>query len=359
MAKYRKSKLPSLCLHKRSGRGYVTDPRNGKVIYLGAHGTAACEKAYREWIADYIKATGAAPVRSEAPASLGGLMTVWLADVDLRCRKITGKRTGEYSVCDRAHSLVGEMGMEGLPLADFNRNHIYQIRDHLLAKGLSRKTIHEYIRRIIRACSFAESREWMDTNQFLRLSRWDKLRPGDAPASKEVQPVSEYHLKRMFLRLPKKWRPVFILHLYSGCRTENALAVRAEEVDTSTKPWIFRPVQHKGRHRGHALEIMLGPKVREALAPFIKKLATGNLWRDKGEILHQTYRKAFARACEAAKVPNISPQQIRHTAASFLVNQGVPEAVIASILGHRPGSITQRYAKVEDKVRAKVVEKFG
>jgi hypothetical protein len=37
----------------------------------------------------------------------------------------------------------------------------------------------------------------------------------------------------------------------------------------------------------------------------------------------------------------------------------VPEAVIASILGHRPGSITQRYAKVEDKVRAKVVEKYG
>ena len=359
MAKYRKSKLPSLCLHKPSGQGYVTDPRDKRVVYLGRHSTADCERAYREWIAEYIKATGRTASRADAPASLGGLMTIWLAEMDKKCRKVTGKHTGEYSVCDRAHSLVGEVGLEGLPLKDLNRNHIYQIRDHLLAKGSARKTIHEYVRRIIRACSFAENREWLDTNQFLRLSRWEKLRPGDAPPPKELEAAGEYHLKRMFLKLPVKWRPIFILHLFSGCRTENALAIRAEEIDCSKKPWVFKPVQHKGRHRGHSLEIMLGPKCREALKPFIKETSSGNLWRKKGEIMHQTYRKAFARACEAAGVPNISPRQIRHTAASFLVNNGVPESVIASILGHRPGTITQRYAKVEDKARAKVVEKFG
>ena len=360
MAKYKKSgKLPKLCVHKASGRGIVTDPRTGKMVYLGMHGTAECEKSYKEWIASYIKETGATPIRVDAPASIGGLMNIWLLDVDKRCRKITGKHTGEFSVCQRAHKVLGEVGLEAVALKDFNRNHIYQIRDHLLTEGKSRKTIHEYIGRIIRACAFGDSREWMDTNQFLRLSRWDRLRPGDAPAPKVLTAVSKHDLMRLYLKLPAQWRPIFILHLYTGCRTENALAIRAEEIDTSKKPWVFKPAQHKGRHRGHSLEILIGPKAREALKPFIAKVASGCLWRSKGEIMHQTYRKAFSRACEFAGIHPISPRQIRHTAASFLVNEGVSEAIIGAILGHRPGSITQRYAKVDDKAKAKVVEKYG
>lgn len=360
MAKYKKSgRLPKLCVHKASGRGIVTDPRTGKMVYLGMHGTAECDKAYKAWIAEFIKDTGAAPVRVDAPASMSGLMNLWLLDVDKRCRKVTGKHTGEFAVCQRAHKVLGEVGLADMPIKDFNRNHIYQIRDHLVAQGKSRKTVHEYIARIIRACAFGESREWVDTNQLLRLSRWDRLRPGDAPAPKPMEAVSPHNLMRLYLKLPTQWKPIFILHLFTGCRTENALAIRAEEIDTKAKPWIYRPVQHKGRHRGHSLEILIGPRAREALKPFLKKTASGSLWRAKGEILHQTYRKAFSRACEAARIEQISPRQIRHTAASFLVNEGISEAIIGSILGHRPGTITQRYAKVSDLSRSKIVEKYG
>lgn len=360
MAKYKKSgRLPKLCRHKASGRGIVTDPRTGSQVYLGIHGTPECEKAYKDWIAEYIKETGKPAIRVDAPQSIGGLMSIWLNDVDKRCRKADGRHTGEFAVCQRAHKVLGEVGLEAISLKDFNRNHIYQIRDHLVALGRSRKTVHEYIGRIIRACSFAESREWMDTNQFLRLTRWDRLRPGDAPAPKVLAAVSPHNLMRLYLKLPVQWRPIFILHLFTGCRTENALAIRAEEIDTSKKPWVYRPVQHKGRHRGYLLEILIGPRAREAIKPLLQKASSGCLWRAKGEIMHQTYRKAFSRACEAARIEQVSPRQIRHTAASFLMNNGIQEATIGSILGHRPSTITQRYAKVDDKTKANVVEKYG
>jgi integrase len=360
MTKYKKSgRLPKLCIHKASGRGIVTDPRTGRQTYLGLHGTAECDKAYKDWIAEFIRDTRATPARVDAPAFTGGLMSLWLLDVDKRCRKVTGKHTGEFAVCQRAFKVIGEIGLAEVPVKDFNRNHIYQIRDYLVAAGKARKTVHEYIARIIRAFAYGESREWVDTNQFLRLSRWDRLRPGDAPAPKIMQPVTPHQLMRIYLKLPLAWRPIFVLHLYTGCRTENALAIRAEEISTDHEPWSYRPVQHKGRHRGHVLEILIGPRARAAIKPFMKKVASGSLWRAKGEILHQTYRKAFGRACQAARIETISPRQLRHTAASFLVNEGVSEAVIGSILGHRPTTITQRYAKIDDKVKGKVVEKYG
>ena len=186
------------------------------------------------------------------------------------------------------------------------------------------------------------------------------MRPGDAPASKKVEPIPHYHLWRIYAKLSRTWRAIFTLQLFTGCRVENALRMRFAEVDTSQKPWVFRPEQHKNRHRGDTLEILLGPKARAAIKPFLKK-AEGklSLWRTKRDIMHQTYRTAFRRACEAARVPNYTPRQMRHTAASFLVNEGIPEATIGAVLGHKAATITQRYAKVSDATKAKIVERYG
>jgi integrase len=57
-------------------------------------------------------------------------------------------------------------------------------------------------------------------------------------------------------------------------------------------------------------------------------------------------KKAFARACTRARLAGVTPHTLRHTAAVWMAEAGVPMSEIAQYLGHADDRITQRvYAK--------------
>lgn len=57
-------------------------------------------------------------------------------------------------------------------------------------------------------------------------------------------------------------------------------------------------------------------------------------------------KKGFAKACERAGLDDVSPHVLRHTAASWMAEAGVPLVDIARFLGHTNPSVTYRvYAK--------------
>ena len=71
-----------------------------------------------------------------------------------------------------------------------------------------------------------------------------------------------------------------------------------------------------------------------------------------------------------AKIPHYTPRQVRHTAATYLIDRMVPEPIIGAIMGHHgkgdddsmstgSGTITGRYAAVPRRRVESVVEKWG
>ena len=50
----------------------------------------------------------------------------------------------------------------------------------------------------------------------------------------------------------------------------------------------------------------------------------------------------LARACRAAKIPRVSPNDLRRTFASLLVQDGVPLDVVAKLLGHSSAAMVYR-----------------
>ncbi len=59
------------------------------------------------------------------------------------------------------------------------------------------------------------------------------------------------------------------------------------------------------------------------------------------------YRAAFEHAVKRAQLANFSFHGLRHSAASYLVQMGVPLIVVSEILAHSSVTMTQRYAHLD------------
>lgn len=80
------------------------------------------------------------------------------------------------------------------------------------------------------------------------------------------------------------------------------------------------------------------------------------------QVMEQPYRffrKAFETACRDAGLRNFSLYGLRHSAASYLIMNGVDIRTVAEIMGHRNISQTMRYTHFLDEHRVKAVEAIG
>lgn len=94
----------------------------------------------------------------------------------------------------------------------------------------------------------------------------------------------------------------------------------------------------------------------------VARLAAGTAWQDRaglvftdavgGPILPEYVSHAFARARVVAGLPTATLHQLRHTAATMLLAEGVPLAVISEWLGHSGIAVTMaHYAAVVPALR--------
>jgi integrase len=92
-----------------------------------------------------------------------------------------------------------------------------------------------------------------------------------------------------------------------------------------------------------------------------ERLALGPGWAETGlvavnidgsPIWPETYSKAFAAHCAAAGVPVIRPHDVRHTAATVLLDSGTTPSATAKWLGHDPAITLRVYGHVYDDALA-------
>jgi len=367
-----------MCFHRAGGYAYVTDPRDHRQIYLGAIGSLESNAKYAEWIQDFLRETAAPSIASiNAPKFIGELVASWLEYCLRTYRRKDGRPTGEVGICTRAAELLTPMADQ--PIRELTRGHLLALRDELIARGVSQQTIKHYISRIVRCFRWGSQRDWVPEDQAVRLAQIPPLRGDQGKRAEVVRGIPRSDLFKLYREMPEPWKPVFLWHLFTGQRVETAIAVSREQIDTRRVPWVYSPLQHKGVAKGIPLHILVGPRARNVLAPIISQTPKGLLFPGRSALPGTTYRgprqysgyaTAMERACKRAGIPHYTPRQLRHTAATFLVDKGVPEAIIGAILGHTgakdsaaigsgSGTITGRYAAVPRRRVEAVVEKWG
>jgi integrase len=390
----RLTKLPKYRLYRPKNLGVVRI--DGRDHYLGTHDTPESHERYRRLVAEWLAAGRVAPPTSaDAPTpvetlTVGEMIVAYWRHAERYYRGRDGRPTQELNNMRDAlnplrrlygHTPAGEFG----PLA------LRSVRREMIRAGLARTTVNARINRVRRVFRWAASHELIPGSVTEKLATVEGLRRGRSEARdpEQVSPAPVEHVEAALPFMPRPVAAMVRLQLYTGCRTGEVLAMRGGDLTPGQPNWEYRPASHKNAWRGKDRTIPLGPKAQAIVKGFLKPDLDAFLFspRDVVAELHarrsqqrrtkrtpseetrrcqaspgeghgrrydrRSYRQAIVRACRKAGVPEWSPLQLRHTAATAIrAKYGLEAAQV--ILGHAKADTTEIYAE-RDLARAHAI----
>lgn len=234
---------------------------------------------------------------------------------------------------------------------DLKRSHIEAWLQKRLEAGLATKTVHsEYS--LIKACLLeAVELEIPLSPHLFRIQppKLPTLLPRFLPpaASQSLQQTvrQETENDSFEAALDRAW---FLMLFQTGVRCSELLDLRLGDLDFSQRRLFI----NSGKN-GDERVAYLTPALTASLARYLACRPANDddhLWLlADGTPLQGnqvSYRlKKWGDACSV----NVSPHRLRHTFATQLVNQGMPLASVAKLLGHRKLDMTQHYARLYER----------
>lgn len=370
---------PKYCRHKGSGQACVW--LNGKRIYLGVHGSEESKKRYKQIVADFLQnKIEPAPCRESGQITCRQLIVAFTNHIDLKYIK-DGSPTSEPRAFRVALQTVMDL-YEDLPALDFGPSRLKACRQRLVEADYVRDWVNSYTRRIIQCWKWGVSEELVPETTWRALTSVEALRRGQARDNEPIKPVP----LRDVVATMKKLSPIVAcmvrVQLRTGARPGEICNMRGEEIDRTGDIWRFTPGHHKTEHHGRFRIIAIGPKAQRALGEFIKDEGLifnsheSRLWwiNEKNPIRDGVqpklfrkapkaftvgnYGQAIRRACAKARVPEWSPNQLRHTAAT-LIRKHFGLEKTKSVLSHSATSTTEIYAERSFQEAADIARVLG
>ncbi|MGZ6363683.1 MAG: tyrosine-type recombinase/integrase [Ktedonobacterales bacterium] len=300
------------------------------------------------------------PVQRDERLTTRAYLSDWIVRVRATLRPSTHRRYASH-----VQRAIGAFG--SIALTKLAPQHIERLYARLMADtGLSSTTVHQLHAVLHNAFDDAMRKGLVQRNVC------DLVTP---PAKRRHEmTVWTPEQARMFLDTLRKeksrYEPLFVLALHTGMRQGELLGLRWRDVDldagtvqvvttlatTSAMPGaqlaerLGAPKTARSRRR-----IKLAPACVEALRAHRvrqaeERLAIGPRWEDHGLVFPNIYgrpmgdsllrRKTFTPLIERAGVPRIRFHDLRHTAATLLMREGVHPRVVAEMLGHSSIAIT-------------------
>ena len=187
---------------------------------------------------------------------------------------------------------------------------------------------------------------------------WSKVKPYEKVDHARIRFLTDDEAQRLVNASPTDLRELIHAALLTGSRRGELAALRVADVNLKTAQ-IYIAQSKSGRPRHIPLNL-------EGLEHF-KKNIIGKIGdelvftrKDGSKWGHNTHVRALKMACNIAKVkPMVSFNELRHTYASMLINNGVELPVISKLLGHVDTRITlKHYAHLADKTLTAAVTKL-
>ncbi len=193
-----------------------------------------------------------------------------------------------------------------------------------------------------------------------RAVDWEKLvRNPAARVKKFREPNAKERIltivetERMLAEASEDLRPVLVVALNTGMRKSEILSLRWKDVDF-VKGFIHIADSKSGRSR----DIPMNSPVFETLHD---RSRAREFVFENPETKARTLdvRTAFKGACRRAEIKGVRFHDLRHTAASRMVEAGIDLVTVSKILGHASIQMTMRYAHPTPENMRLAVQRLG
>lgn len=151
-------------------------------------------------------------------------------------------------------------------------------------------------------------------------------------------------------------RPVIITALNTGMRKAEILDLKWSDVDLTNSYIIINQTNSKSKKQR---KIPINSFLKKLLIELkLKSVQSEYVYHDnKGQKIN-TIRTAFTAACRRANLKGLRFHDLRHTAATRMVESGANIVAISKILGHSDIKTTMRYTHPEDSLKG-ALESLG
>ena len=383
--------------YAKSGK-YACVCHNGKKISLGRHGSPESKIAYKRFLAEWSNPT-LCPSKGEKDVTVKELAGTFLdhAKATLGSTNYSHYRT---AIMEFLVELYGD-----IPVEEFKPSCLKAVRAQLIQarkKGkprFCRIMINDYARRFVALFKWGVEEELVKPETWAALKIVKPLPEGypgtfDNP---EREDVSDDVIRRTLPFLPPILQTMIKIQRLLGCRPSEVFNMRVGEIDKDSDPelWLYRLSHHKMEKKSKRRRkkvLVLSKLEQELLMPYLEgkdpaaavfspnvamqernaekranrksKPTPSQRAREKeraakpsryAEFYNKgSYRRAVLYAINKAnrqlpdgeKLPQWTPYQIRHTAATMMeLEVGFDEAQY--LLDHASPDVTARYAHAQ------------
>jgi integrase len=222
--------------------------------------------------------------------------------------------------------------LAGMELTNINRALIDRIIEAKLAEGVTNATVNRHlalVRAILRRCH--REWEWLDRAPAVRLLK---------EPTERIRFLTRDQAMALLKELPEHLRDMATFSLATGLRAANVTGLTWQQVDLERKQAWVHPDQAKGRKaipvpfNDAAMDVVQRQKGQHAVKVFTYE----------GEPVGQVSTKAWYKALKRAGIEGFRWHDLRHTWASWHVQNGTPLHVLQELGGWKTFAMVKRYA---------------
>lgn len=208
--------------------------------------------------------------------------------------------------------------------------HFEKFKKVYSAKGTSRHTVNAYLRHIKAALNYAMEQDYIQKMPKIKMVKTGKHLPRILTMDERTRLVTMAEKENF-----EMYR-IIVFALYTGCRRSEIRNLKWQDVDNE----ICRITGKGDKER----ILYLLPEALKAMGEM----------KDIGPVFMQchidNYSKSFKAVAIACGINDVHFHNLRHSAATQMIESGIQLPVIQKILGHSDIRTTQIYAQIFDKV---------
>jgi integrase len=222
-------------------------------------------------------------------------------------------------------------------LDEINRDQIDLIKQHKQSKGASNGTVNRMLA-LIRAILNAATKDW----EWLETAPNVKMLPIQ---NAKIRWITKQEASRLFQELPEHLAAMARFSLATGLRESNVVNLKWSQVDLQRRcSWV-------DAENSKSKKAIAVPLNDDALAVLRSQIGKNEIYvfTYKGEPVTRANNHAWRKALERAGISDFRWHDLRHTWASWHVQNGTPLHVLKELGGWADLTMVLRYAHLSSE----------